>query len=128
LRSAPPYVASQDVRDLETRYVARHVVYLLGQADTNPTTHFIDRSCAAMAQGPYRLARGLAYFDYLKKRHPDDLAQQVVEVPGCRARRPRHVHVRLRAGRVVRARAASIVSGRCRHRAGAARVACRLTA
>ncbi|MCA8243921.1 alpha/beta hydrolase [Burkholderia sp. AU32262] len=82
LKSAPPYVASQDVRDLETRYVARHVVYLLGQADTNPTTHFIDRSCAAMAQGPYRLARGLAYFDYLKKRHPDDLAQQVVEVPG----------------------------------------------
>ncbi|WP_175976418.1 alpha/beta hydrolase [Burkholderia sp. BCC1047] len=82
LKSAPPYVASQDVRDLETRYVARHVVYLLGQADTNPYTHFIDRSCAAMAQGPYRLARGLAYFDYLKKRHPDDLAQQVVEVPG----------------------------------------------
>ena len=82
LKSAPPYVASQDVRDLETRYVARRVVYLLGQADTNPYTHFIDRSCAAMAQGPYRLARGLAYFDYLKKRHPDDLAQQVVEVPG----------------------------------------------
>ncbi|KVA25060.1 hypothetical protein WI44_04240 [Burkholderia cepacia] len=82
LESAPPYVASQDVRALETRYAARHVVYLLGQADTNPYTHFIDRSCAAMAQGPYRLARGLAYFDYLKKRHPDDLAQQVVEVPG----------------------------------------------
>ncbi|AOJ35422.1 alpha/beta fold hydrolase [Burkholderia metallica] len=82
LKSAPPYVASQDVRDLEARYVARHVVYLLGQADTNPYTHFIDRSCAAMAQGPYRLARGLAYFDYLKKRHPADLAQQVVEVPG----------------------------------------------
>ncbi|HIH2749496.1 alpha/beta hydrolase [Burkholderia aenigmatica] len=82
LKSAPPYVASQDARDLEARYVARHVVYLLGQADTNPYTHFIDRSCAAMAQGPYRLARGLAYFDYLKKRHPADLAQQVVEVPG----------------------------------------------
>ncbi|WP_175875152.1 alpha/beta hydrolase [Burkholderia sp. BCC0097] len=82
LKSAPSYVASQDVRDLETRYVAGHVVYLLGQADTNPYTHFIDRSCAAMAQGPYRLARGLAYFDYLKNRHPDDLAQQVVEVPG----------------------------------------------
>ena len=58
LKSAPPYVASQDVRDLETRYAARHVVYLLGKADTNPYTHFIDRSCAAMAQGPYRLARG----------------------------------------------------------------------
>ncbi|WP_241302828.1 alpha/beta hydrolase [Burkholderia stabilis] len=82
LKSAPPYVASQDAGDLETRYVARNVVYLLGQADTNPYTHFIDRSCAAMAQGPYRLARGLAYFDYLKKRHPSDLAQHVVEVPG----------------------------------------------
>lgn len=82
LKSAPPYVASQDVRALEVRYVARRVVYLLGQADTNPYTHFIDRSCAAMAQGPYRLARGLAYFDYLKKRHPADLAQEVVEVPG----------------------------------------------
>ncbi|WP_236872136.1 alpha/beta fold hydrolase [Burkholderia stabilis] len=82
LKSAPPYVASQDAGELETRYVARNVVYLLGQADTNPYTHFIDRSCAAMAQGPYRLARGLAYFEYLKKRHPSDLAQHVVEVPG----------------------------------------------
>ncbi|MFK0375193.1 alpha/beta hydrolase [Pandoraea sp. NPDC090278] len=82
LKSAPPYVASQDVRDLEARYVSRDVVYLLGQADTNPYTHFIDRSCAGMAQGPYRLARGLAYFDYLKQRHPDGLAQKVVEVPG----------------------------------------------
>ncbi|SNU86316.1 hypothetical protein PSP20601_02355 [Pandoraea sputorum] len=82
LKSAPPYVASQDVRNLEAHYVARDVVYLLGQADTNPYTHFIDRSCAGMAQGPYRLARGLAYFAYLKKRHPEGLAQQVVEVPG----------------------------------------------
>lgn len=82
LKSAPPYVASQDVQTLEARYVARNVVYLLGQADTNPYTHFIDRSCAAMAQGPHRLARGLAYFDYLKTRHPSGLAQKVVEVPG----------------------------------------------
>ncbi|SMG57905.1 alpha/beta hydrolase [Paraburkholderia susongensis] len=82
LKSAPPYVASQDAHDLESGYVARNVVYLLGEADTNPYTHFIDRSCAAMAQGPYRLARGLAYFDYLKHRHPSDLNQKVVEVPG----------------------------------------------
>lgn len=82
LKSAPPYVVSQDLRDLESRYVRRSVVYLLGEADTDPYTHFIDRSCAAMAQGPYRLARGLAYFDYLKKRHPSDRAHRVVEVPG----------------------------------------------
>ncbi|WP_080402498.1 hypothetical protein [Burkholderia ubonensis] len=82
LESAPPYVASQDPKSLETHYVQRSVVYLLGQADTDPYTHYIDRSCAAMAQGPYRLARGLSYFDYLKKRHPSDLAHMVVEVPG----------------------------------------------
>ncbi len=82
LASAPPYVSSQDPKLLETRYARRDVVYLLGEADTNPYTHFIDRSCAAMAQGPYRLARGLTYFDYMKKRHPTDLNQKVVEVPG----------------------------------------------
>ncbi len=82
LAGAPPYVSSQDPKLLETRYAARNVVYLLGQADTNPYTHFIDRSCAAMAQGPYRLARGLTFFDYMKKRHPSDLDQKVVEVPG----------------------------------------------
>ncbi|WP_246661062.1 alpha/beta fold hydrolase [Rhizobium sp. ERR 1071] len=82
LAGAPPYVSSQDPKLLETRYAARNVVYLLGQADTNPYTHFIDRSCGAMAQGPYRLARGLTYFDYMKKRHPSDLDQKVVEVPG----------------------------------------------
>lgn len=82
LDSAPPYVSSQDPKLLETRYAQRNVVYLLGEADTNPYTHFIDRSCAAMAQGPYRLARGLTYFDHMKKRHPADLNQKVIEVPG----------------------------------------------
>ncbi len=78
----PAYVAGQDVAAIETRYAARKVTYLLGMADTNPTTHFIDRSCPAMAQGPYRLARGLSYFSYLQGRHPSGLQQSVVEVPG----------------------------------------------
>ena len=75
-------MSSQNPTLLETRYAQRNVVYLLGEADTNPYTHFIDRSCAAMAQGPYRLARGPTYFDHMKKRHPADLNQKVVEVPG----------------------------------------------
>ncbi|WP_246665490.1 alpha/beta fold hydrolase [Rhizobium tropici] len=82
LTGAPLYVSSQDPKAVEARYAARNVVYLLGEADTNPYTHFIDRSCAAMAQGPYRLARGLTFFDYMKKRHPSDLDQKVVEIPG----------------------------------------------
>lgn len=81
MNDAPAYVTSQPLDEVEARYAQRNVVYLLGMADTNPYTHFIDRSCAGMAQGPYRLARGLSYFDYLKHRHAA-LAQHVVEVPG----------------------------------------------
>ncbi|WZB73696.1 alpha/beta hydrolase [Achromobacter insuavis] len=82
LEGGPPYVASQDSAAVESRYAARNVVYLLGQADTDPYTHFIDRSCGGMAQGPNRLERGRAYFDYLTRRHPAGLNQKVVEVPG----------------------------------------------
>ncbi|HEY0295697.1 MAG TPA: alpha/beta fold hydrolase [Bordetella sp.] len=79
---APPYVSAQDGGTIEARYAARKVTYLLGMNDTDPRRHFIDRSCAAMAQGPYRLARGLAYFDYVRRRHPSGLRQSLVEVPG----------------------------------------------
>ena len=82
LEGGPPYVASQNADQVEARYAKRRVEYLLGQADTDPYTHFIDRSCGGMAQGPNRLERGLAYFDYLKSRHPAGLNQRVVQVPG----------------------------------------------
>ncbi len=82
LEGGPPYVASQNADEVEARYAKRRVEYLLGQADTDPYTHFIDRSCGGMAQGPNRLERGLAYFDYLKSRHPAGLNQRVVQVPG----------------------------------------------
>lgn len=81
LKDAPEYVSSQNVEKLESSYAARNVVYLLGEADTDPYKHFIDHSCAGMSQGPYRLARGLAYFDYMKKRHSANLKQKVVIVP-----------------------------------------------
>lgn len=82
LDDAPPYVAKQSAATLEARYVTRNVVYLLGGADTDPKLHFFDHTCAAMAQGSTRLARGHAYFNYLKIRHASDLNHKVVEVPG----------------------------------------------
>lgn len=82
LKDAPPYVQREGTAGLEARYAQRDVVYMLGMADTNPYTHFIDRSCAGMAQGPYRLDRGLAYFSYMQRRHPSGLKQSLVEVPG----------------------------------------------
>lgn len=80
LRDAPPYVGA--TAGLEVRYAARNVSYLLGTADIDPDHIALDKSCAAEAEGPYRLARGEAYFAYLRRRHPVLLHQRIVLVPG----------------------------------------------
>ena len=50
--------------DLRRQLVARPVTYLLGELDILPLYNF-DASCSAMAQGPTRLARGVAYVKYV---------------------------------------------------------------
>lgn len=80
LSGAPPYVGG--TAGLEARYVTRDVVYLLGTADTDPHHPALDTSCAGEAEGPYRLARGEAYFAYLQARHPKGLRQHLVLAPG----------------------------------------------
>ena len=76
----PPYVRGEIV-DLEERYVARDVTYLLGMRDTDPNHPELDKSCAGEAEGPYRLARGLAYVRYLDMRHAHT-NQALAEVAG----------------------------------------------
>jgi hypothetical protein len=78
---APPYAQQLTPAAYEGRYVSRDVVYLLGGSDTDPQHPALDKSCAAEAQGPFRLARGHRYFDTLRARHPG-LAQAVHDVPG----------------------------------------------
>jgi pimeloyl-ACP methyl ester carboxylesterase len=80
--ATPPYLKGMSVAALESRFAGRDVVYLLGSEDTNPNHPALDRSCGAEAEGPYRLARGHDYFDYLQARHPAGLHQQLWEVPG----------------------------------------------
>ena len=65
LKGAPPYVTERPLDDVVRDYKARRVVYLLGTADNDPNHRVLDRSCAAMAQGPHRLARGEAYHRYI---------------------------------------------------------------
>ena len=79
----PPRYASGDASFdvLEQRYARSDVIYLLGEGDCDPQHQALDRSCAANAQGPHRLARGLAYFEYLRRRHPR-LAHRCWQVPG----------------------------------------------
>ncbi|HUN91921.1 MAG TPA: alpha/beta hydrolase [Burkholderiaceae bacterium] len=82
LAGGVPRYVTLDATALEQRYVRRDVVYLLGEADTDPNHPALDRSCAALAQGPERHARGLAYFATLQARDGASLRHRVVEVPG----------------------------------------------
>ncbi|WP_409297403.1 alpha/beta hydrolase [Pseudomonas sp. KCJK8993] len=82
LERRPAYIARLMPEQLEQRYAGRDITYLLGQQDIDPRHPALDQSCAAETQGAYRLARGHNYFDYLLRRHPQGLAQRLVEVPG----------------------------------------------
>lgn len=81
MQNLPAYAQGQNAAQIEQTYVSRNVTYLLGQQDTDPNHPALDKSCAAEAEGAYRLIRGHNYFDYLKQRHPQ-LSHQLVEVPG----------------------------------------------
>ena len=77
----PAYVTQATPKRLEQTYASREVIYLLGTADTNPDLPALDKSCAAEAQGPTHLARGLAYMAYMKL-HQNKLNQRLMKVPG----------------------------------------------
>lgn len=60
------YFKEQSVDGMITRYRARSVVYLLGEADTNPDAENLSKTCAAMLQGDTRFARGKAFVAYME--------------------------------------------------------------
>jgi hypothetical protein len=73
--------------EARARYAAADIVYLEGGLDsgTAPGTYYriLDKSCAAEAQGPYRLQRGLAYAQYDRTLLAPDRHREVSVVPGC---------------------------------------------
>jgi pimeloyl-ACP methyl ester carboxylesterase len=80
LKNRSGYAARISEDQLRKQLVTRPVTYLLGEADVLPLGVF-DTSCPAMAQGPTRLARGLAFGKYVNEIHG---AQHVtVVVPFC---------------------------------------------
>ena len=64
---------------------ARPTTYLLGGLDILPLFGF-DGSCAAMAQGPTRLARGLAFGKYVNERFGAKHSSVIVPACGHNAR------------------------------------------
>ncbi|MFT4192254.1 MAG: hypothetical protein QM617_12115, partial [Comamonas sp.] len=82
-----PAWLGRDAATARARYARADLHYLEGARDSSDVrgTAYgaLDRSCAALAQGPYRLQRGLAYAAYDRARLAPALARQVVVVPGC---------------------------------------------
>ncbi len=76
LAGLPPYAKGDDPLRLQRAYAARRITYLLGTADTDPDHPELDRTCMGEAQGPTRLARGLAYLSYLRTHEPAAMAGQ----------------------------------------------------
>ncbi len=73
--------------EARSRYAAADVRYLQGSADTGSgkgsAYSVLERTCAALAQGPFRLQRGLAYAAYDRLRLATARPRQVGIAPGC---------------------------------------------
>lgn len=82
MHDLPAYAGAATPAALEQAYLGRDVIYLLGTADADPNHPALDKTCMAEAQGPYRLARGEAYVQYLRDRHPDGFRQKLLLVRG----------------------------------------------
>jgi len=74
------YSASATDDQLKKQIVGRPATFLLGELDILPLVNF-DISCAAMAQGSSRLARGLAFGKYVRENY--GALHKTVVVEGC---------------------------------------------
>lgn len=79
-RNRTGYTAALGDSQLTRQLASRPVTYVLGEGDILPLGGF-DGSCAAMAQGPTRRARGEAYARYVNERLGGH--HEVVVVTGC---------------------------------------------
>jgi hypothetical protein len=82
-----PVLLGRSAVEARAHYAAADVSYLAGELDTGsaPGTFYkiLDKSCAAQAQGPYRLQRGLAYAAYDRALLAPAKQRKLVVVPGC---------------------------------------------
>ena len=80
LKDRVGYTAAVPDEQLKKQLITRPAIYLLGDNDILPLGGF-DTSCPAMAQGPTRLARGLAFHKNVSERF--GARHNVVIVPPC---------------------------------------------
>jgi pimeloyl-ACP methyl ester carboxylesterase len=80
LQGRTGYSAALTDEQITQQLVDRPVTYLLGEADVLPLGVF-DTSCPAMAQGPTRLARGVAFHKYVNENLHGH--HRLIVVPFC---------------------------------------------
>jgi len=76
------YAARLSASQLKENVARRPVTYLLGDADTVTASGGFFGSCAAMAQGGNRQARGMAFAQYASEFSPEH-RHKVIIVDGC---------------------------------------------
>ncbi|QNK71358.1 hypothetical protein [Variovorax sp. PAMC26660] len=84
---ALPGSLGRSAAQVRQRYASADVSYLEGALDSSDAkgTYYgiLDKSCAAAAQGPYRMQRGLAYAQYDRALLAPVKRREVLVVPGC---------------------------------------------
>ncbi len=82
-----PAHLGRSAAEARAHYAQADIHYLEGALDSSdaPGTFYkiLDKSCAALAQGPYRLQRGLAYAEYDRQVLAPGKLRSVAVVPGC---------------------------------------------
>lgn len=82
-----PAHLGRNAAQARAHYARADISYLEGALDSSDAKGayygILDKSCAAMAQGPYRMQRGLAYAQYDRTMLAPDQRREVVVVPGC---------------------------------------------
>ncbi|RYF82363.1 MAG: hypothetical protein EOO29_07300 [Comamonadaceae bacterium] len=82
-----PASLGRSAAQARARYAAANVHYLAGELDSSDAkgTAYgaLDKSCAAQAQGPFRLQRGLAYAAYDRRLLAPGKQRELTVVPGC---------------------------------------------
>lgn len=82
-----PATLGRDAAGARRHYAAAEIHYLEGELDSSDGKGtfygILDKSCAAMAQGPYRMQRGQAYAQYDRSLLAPGKQRTVVLVPGC---------------------------------------------
>ncbi len=78
----PNAYMKRDTAETEiARYRARRVIYLAGEADTDPNAANLSKTCQAMAQGPMRFARLTAFSRFMDAYYAPH-NHRLVTVPG----------------------------------------------